>query len=301
MKVGTVALVGRPNTGKSTLINNLVGHKVAITSPKPQTTMRPTYAVYEDDLSTRNGEGRGQIVFVDTPGIFAKTPDARSKEVNMEAERIIKEDVDVLVYMVDPTRQRGLEENRVLGLVRKLEVPKILAFNKADIKDQKYLAQYKFLEDEFDKVVTISALKPMNLGALVDAIFEYLPEGEKIVNKEDLATPALNITSTMYVEELIREKIFLTLRKEVPYMVRVVVDNIEERKPQFNRAKGDELVDRRPLIYIKARIMTPERYKKMIIGAGGERIKQIGSMTRKELELSTGQHIYLDLQVEVER
>lgn len=279
MKVGTVALVGRPNTGKSTLVNNLVGHKVAITSPKPQTTRIPLYAVYEDE--------RGQIIFVDTPGVFAKAPDVASKEANLEAEKILKNEIDALIYMIDPTRQRGDEENRVLGIIRKAKVPKILVINKIDVKDQKYLAQYKFLEEEFDKVVQVSALKPMNLGAVTDAVFEYLPEGEKIVNREDLPVPALNLTSKMHVGEQIREKAFLTLRKEVPYMVRVVVDEIEERK--------------NGVIFIKARILTEERYKKMIIGAGGQRIKQIGSMTRKELELSTGQKIYLDLQVEVEK
>lgn len=279
MKVGTVALVGRPNSGKSTLVNNLVGHKVAITSPKPQTTQFPIYAVYEDE--------RGQIVFVDTPGVFTKTRDLRSKEVNLEAEKILQEDIDVVLYIVDMTRKRGDEENRVLGALRQLKAPKILVINKIDLKEPDYSAQYKFMEEEFDSVVRVSALKPLNLGSIPAEIFKYLPDGEPIVDKADLAIPALNLTSQLHMEELIREKAFLTLRKEVPYHVKVVVDELSERD------NGN--------MYVKARIVTEPRYKKMIIGTGGERIRQIGSMTRKELEVSTGKKFYIDLTVEVEK
>lgn len=280
MKVGTVALIGRPNTGKSTLINNLVGHKVAITSPKPQTTQFPIYAVFDDE--------RGQIVFVDTPGIFARSARyARSGQANLETEQVINEDIDVILYIVDHTRERGDEENKVLGMLRKINLPKILVINKIDIKEPTFRAQYRFMEEEFDEVIEVSALKPQNLGALPDAIYNYLKEGEKIVERDSLATPALNLNSTMHVEELIREKAFLTLRKEVPYSVRVVVDEIKERKSGA--------------VYIKARLLTLPRYKKMIIGAGGARIKQIGSMARRELELSTDKKVFLDLTVEEEK
>ena len=167
MKVGTVALIGRPNTGKSTLVNNLVGHKVSITSPKPQTTRFSIYAVYEDE--------RGQIIFIDTPGIFAKTQDKKNKQINLEAQRILKEEINVIIYLIDPTRERGPEENRVLGIMRKIDIPKILVINKSDILGEKsYIEQYKFLEDEFGKAIEISALKSKNLGALLDAIFSHL-------------------------------------------------------------------------------------------------------------------------------
>ncbi len=285
MKVGTVALIGRPNTGKSTLVNNLVGHKVAITSPKPQTTQFPIYAVFED-LSAGSGQGL-QIIFVDTPGIFAKTKDAKSKEVNLEAEKVLHEEVDAILYLVDHTRQRGSEENRVLGVLRKINVPKILVVNKTDLKEPDYSAQYKFMEEEFDTVLHVSALKAHNLGSITSALFKVLPEGEPIIDKADLAIPALNLTSQMHMEELIREKAFLTLRKEVPYHVKIAVDEISERKNK--------------LIYVKARVLTENRYKKMIIGSGGQTIKKIGAMTRKELEVSTGKKFYLDLTVEVEK
>ncbi|HVZ66969.1 MAG TPA: GTPase Era [Patescibacteria group bacterium] len=276
MKVGTVALIGRPNSGKSTLINNLVGHKVAITSPKPQTTQFSTYAVYEDEYA--------QIVFVDTPGIFSMS---QKKDVNLEAERTLKNDIDVILYIVDHTRRRGTEENKVLGILRKINKPKILVINKIDKKEPSYLEEYKFLEDEFDATIEVSALKNKGLPLLVNEILEHLKEGEKIIVKEDMPTPAMNLDSKLYIAENIREKAFLVLRDELPYHIRVEVDEVTPRKDN--------------LYYIKARIITTQdRYKKMIIGAGGQRIKVIGSMTRKELEVATGQKIYLDLSVEVE-
>ncbi|HRN96627.1 MAG TPA: GTPase Era [Candidatus Levybacteria bacterium] len=297
MKVGTVALIGRPNTGKSTLVNNLVGHKVAITSPKPQTTQFPIYAVYED---TEAGNGVGmQVIFVDTPGIFAKNKDASRKGVNLEAEKVLHDEVDAILYIVDHTRQRGSEENRVLGILRKLKIPKILVINKIDLKEPDYSAQYKFMEDEFDTVLQVSALKPMNLGAITAELFEILPEGEALFDKSELSIPALNVSPTLHMEELIREKVFLTLRKEVPYHVKVVVDEITERPAKQSRGKksGDKV----GLLYVRARILTEHRYKKMIIGANAQRIKQIGSMTRRELELSTGKKFYLELTVEIEK
>lgn len=286
MKAGTVTLVGRPNSGKSTLVNNLVGHKVVITSPKPQTTQFSTQAVFEDPPTSKR-ESRGQIVFVDTPGVFAKSRDARSKAVNLEAENALKEEIDVVLYIVDHTRRRGDEENRVLGALRKIKAPKILVINKIDKKTPDYSAEYKFLEDEFDKVVEVSAIKHTNLNLLIDAIFEYLPEGEKFVEMADMPIPALNLSSNLYMEELIREKAFLTLRKELPYMIRVVVDEITTRD------NGST--------YVKAHIITPERYKKMIIGAGAQRIRQISMMTRKELEVLSGKKAYVELTVEEEK
>lgn len=278
MKVGTVALIGRPNTGKSTLVNNLVGQKVSITSPKPQTTQFPIYAVYEDE--------RGQIIFVDTPGIFAKTKETRQKEINEQAKKIFRDEINAIIYLIDHTRQRGLEENRVLGIVRTLDIPKILVINKVDIRKPSYREQYKFLEDEFSTIVEVSALKNNNLGTLLDEIFEVLPEGVRAVETESLSIPSLNINSNLYIEEMIREKAFLRLRREVPYKLKVIVDEIKERPND--------------ILFVKARILTLPRYKKMIIGAGGSKIKEIGSMSRKELEIAGRRKVYLDLQVEAQ-
>lgn len=280
MKVGTVALIGRPNVGKSTLVNNLVGQKVAITSPKPQTTQFPIYAVFEDP--------RGQIIFVDTPGIFAKAKLAAGKEANKEAENILSNQIQAVLYIVDKTRERGNEENRVLGMVRKLEVPKIMVYNKVDITDPDYSAQYKFMEEEFDAVVNVSALKNLHLPGLLTALFEFLPEGEAAFDRASMPVAALNMDSNLYLEESIREKAFLKLRRELPYKIRIVVDEVRHRE------NGS--------IYIRSRILVPDtHYKKMVIGAGGRMIKEIGLMSRKEFEVATGKKVFLELTVDTER
>lgn len=279
MKSGVVALLGRPNAGKSTLLNALVGSKVSITSPKPQTTQFSVQAVYEDP--------RGQIIFHDTPGIFAKTDNPKAHDINLTAEHSLKEGVDVVVYVIDKTRERGVEENKVLGIIRKVDMPKILVINKTDKRHPDFIEQYLFMKEEFDATIELSARRGANLNVLIDTIFEFLPEGEKLVEKEDMATPVLNMDSKLYLEEMIREKAFLRLRREVPYVIRVVVDTITE-KPQKN------------MTVINARIIAPARYKKMIIGTGGAKIKEIGMMTRRELEVATNRKIYLELKVEEE-
>lgn len=277
-KAGYVAIVGRPNSGKSTLLNNLLGHKVSITSPKPQTTRYSIEAVLEDK--------RGQIIFIDTPGIFEKVKDPVAKYINPIAQQVLKGDVDVIIYIIDHTRGRSVEENKIIGLVRETDKPKILAFNKIDIKKPDFTPQYKFLEEEFSKTVTISALYKTNLNYLLDAVFELLPIKEKIVQTDDLATPLLNLDSKTFIAEIIREKAYLFMRKEIPYSLTSVVDEI------INKGNGVK--------FIKARIVTrSDRYKKMIIGKKGVSIKEIGRAARKELETATNQKIFLDLTVEV--
>ncbi len=277
MKAGYVAIIGRPNSGKSTLLNNLLGQKVSITSPKPQTTRLPIHAVYEDE--------RGQIIFIDTPGIFGKVQDPVSRMINPLAEKTLKEGVDVVVYLVDHTRDRDVEENKTFGIVRGMEKPKILAINKIDIKEPTFLPHYKFMEEEFNKTISISGLYKSNLNYLIDAIFEYLPEGEKIVDNTGRPTPVLNIDSKSFLAEIIREKAYLFLRKEVPYTLTTVVDEIVNRKNK--------------VVYIKARIITSsDKYKKMIIGEKGRMVKEIGMAARKELETATDKKVFLELTVE---
>ena len=278
MKVGTVALIGRPNTGKSTLVNSIVGQKVSITSPKPQTTHFPLYAVYEDN--------RGQIIFVDTPGVFAKTSDERTKDINLEAENVIKEGVDAVLYLIDHTRTLGPEEQKVISLVKNITLPKILAINKMDIKTPDYSSQYQSIKSQFSDVIEVSALKGWHIEEILRILFEKLPEGEKVVETESLPLPVLNMDSRLYIEETIREKAFIALWDELPYTISIQVDDIQER---------DEMTT-----YIKATIFTTSlRYKKMIIGKDASIIKEIGTMTRKELSAATSRKIFLDLKVEV--
>ena len=274
-----MALIGRPNAGKSTLLNNILGHKVAITSPKPQTTRFPIQAVFEDE--------RGQIVFVDTPGVFAKIKDQISGRINARTEEAVEQGVDVIAYIVDHTRERAEEENRALGIVRKVKVPKILVINKVDIKEPTFIVQYKFMESEFDHVVSLSAKEGKHIPLLLDAIFELLPEGTPMVDRTAMSQPGINIDSKTFVAEIIREKAFLELRKEVPYAITAVVDELDER------ANG--------ILYIKARILTAaDRYKGMIIGKDARMIKEIGATARKELEVASGKKVFLDLTVETD-
>ncbi|MBI5620589.1 GTPase Era [Candidatus Gottesmanbacteria bacterium] len=278
-KAGVVAIIGRPNAGKSTLLNNILGHKVSITSPKPQTTRFPIQAVYEDD--------RGQIIFVDTPGVVGRVKDQLARRINLEAENQINKQLDLVIYLVDHTRERDLEENKTFGIVRKFQGPKLLVINKIDVIKPTHIVQYKFMEEEFDAVVEISALGRKHLGKLLETIFDFLPEGKPMVESVDLPQPGLNLDSKTFLSEIIREKAFLFLRREVPYSLTAVIDDTIERD--------------NGVLYIKARILTSaDRYKSMIIGKNGSMIKEISMAARKELETATNRKVYLDLTVETD-
>jgi len=189
--------------------------------------------------------------------------------------------------MIDHTRERDFEENKTLGIVRKANVPKILVINKIDIQQPSHRIQYKFMEEEFDCVIEVSALEHKNIPILLDAIFSRLPEGKPIIDTKTLNQPGINIDSKMFIAEIIREKAFLFLRREVPYTLTSIVDDIIERS-------GGNL-------YIKARILTSaDRYKAMIVGRGGSMIKEISMAARKELETASNKRVFLDLIVETD-
>ncbi len=224
-------------------------------------------AVYEDD--------RGQIVFVDTPGVASSRQNFLGKQLNL------------VLYIIDHSRKKGSEENSAIGLVRQFSCPKILVINKTDIQEPDYRVQYKFLEDELDEVVEVSALVGTHVSTLIEKIFSYLPEGKALAAAGELPHPTLNLDSKTYLAELIREKAFLFLRREVPYKLTAIVDDVAERD---NGA-----------LYIKARILTSEeRYKGIIIGKKGSMIKEIGMAARKELEAATNKKVFLDLTVETD-
>lgn len=284
IKYGKVVLVGRPNTGKSTLLNSIMDQKVAITSPLPQTTRKSSQVVFTDE--------RGKIVFTDTPGIINKVEDLVSKAVNDEAPKAVGRK-DVIVCLVDVSRPKSDEENKVIGMVRKQNCKKVLVYNKIDkaVGSKDHLAEYNYLEEEFDKVIAISALKNKNIKGLIKIIFELLPEkaSKDLKSEIELLTPKgplMGMGAKEYVQELIREKAYLFLREEIPYTINVEVEEIK---------------DKRKLIYIKAVIYTnADRYKKMIIGKSGKKIKEIGYNARKELELMSQRKIYLELEVKTD-
>jgi GTP-binding protein Era len=275
-KSGIITLIGRSNVGKSTLLNTVVGTKIAAVTDKPQTTRNVIHGVLNHPL--------GQAVFVDTPGVFKDHHNHLSAQMNESVHQAVK-DIDVAVYVVDPTKSLGAEERSVLALVRQLSMPKILIINKSDLptKEKEYLADYEALKEEFDATFELSALRNRHIKPLVDKIFELLPEGEPLYPDDQLT----NMDKEFWIAELIREKIFLALRKEVPYTTHVEVQSIEDKKD---------------ILVIKAIIFTYDRkYKEMIIGAGGRAIKEIGIAARKELEQATNKKVYLELEVETDK
>ncbi|MHB8831466.1 MAG: GTPase Era [Patescibacteria group bacterium] len=276
MKSGFVMLAGRSNVGKSTLLNALIGSKVAIVTPKPQTTRLPIRGILHDP--------RGQIVFVDTPGVFLGKRDALSQRLNKAVKETL-EGIDAIVYVVDPTRSPGEEEEHIQKMLRATKTPIYLAINKADMVKQitKNLPAYRKIDVDQLGTLMVSAVKHSNLNRLVDALFEILPEGEKYY-------PDLQITDLghqQWIEEVIREKVFLALDQELPYTVRVTVEDVKFRKTGGR--------------FIEATIWTTnDRYKRMIIGAGAAMIKQIGIASRKELEAALNTAVHLDLEVKVD-
>lgn len=275
MKSGFVVLIGRSNVGKSTLMNTLVGTKISAVTHKPQTTRQAIHGVLH--------RPEGQIIFVDTPGVFKETGGALTKKLTRTVEDALA-GVDVIVYVADPTRAIGPEERATLAMVRPLTQPKLLVINKSDLPEQKkeFVEDYRAIADTFYNVFELSALRARHVEPLIGAIMELLPEGEPAYTAEQKS----NITDYFWVAEIIREKIFLCTEQEVPYSTHVEVDMMEE--------KGEHLV-------ITARILTTEsRYKKMLIGHGGQKIKEIGMAARRELEAATDKKIYLDLEVDVD-
>lgn len=272
-KSGLAVMIGRSNVGKSTLMNSLIGTKVAITTPKPQTTRHIIQGVYNDD--------RGQIVFVDTPGIFARVPDMLTSKLNEKAKDAL-EGIDVLLYVVDPTRHVGDEDQAVHRLVQNATCPKLLVINKTDEKGE-FIDEFLAWAPEFDEVIHISARERKNLNVLLDAIFARLPETEPYYPPEQIS----NMDEKFRMEELIREKIFLRMHQEIPYSVTVEVEEM------VKRPNG--------VFYVKASILTTApRYRKMLIGSGARGVKEIGQSVRKELESVMGCKVFVDLDVRVE-
>ncbi|MFA5210922.1 MAG: GTPase Era [Patescibacteria group bacterium] len=278
MKSGFAILIGRSNVGKSTLINTLVGTKISATSFRAQMTRQVIHGIVNDK--------QGQIVFVDTPGIFKDKKSSLTGRLIEKAKEAL-EGVDLIIYVVDPTREIGDEEKYSFGLIRHLEIPKILVINKSDLSetDKKYLDDYKNWAENFNAVMELSALKARHIQPLKEKVFELLPENDlKMYDDEKQIT---NINEHFWIAEIIREKIFSVFDKEVPYSITVEVDNIEDKKD---------------ILLIQARILTAdERYKKIIIGRNGQKIKEIGKMARRELEQALNKKIFLELEVEVDK
>lgn len=278
MKSGFAILIGRSNVGKSTLLNTLVGTKISATSFRAQMTRQVIHGIINSP--------KGQVVFVDTPGIFKDKKSSLTGKLIEKAKEAL-EGVDVIIYVVDPTREIGDEEKYTYGLIRHLEIPKILVINKCDLEkdEKKYLESYKNWAEDFNEIIELSALKARHIEPLKEKVFELLPESDlKMYDNEIQVT---NINENYWIAEIIREKVFSVFDKEVPYSITVEVDNIEDKKD---------------IMVIEARILTDEeRYKKIIIGRNGQKIKEIGKMARRELEQAINKKIFLELEVEVDK
>ena len=275
-KSGLITLIGRSNVGKSTLLNTLIGQKVAIVTHKPQTTRNVIHGV----LNTP----QGQAVFIDTPGIFKEKKNPLSGKMIERVEESLH-DVNLIIYVVDPVKSIGAEERFNLSLLRKTKIPKILVINKCDLpeKEKEFIDDYKALGDQFESVFELSALKDRHVEPLRQKVFEFLPEGVPYYPPDQIS----NTSEEFWIAEVIREKIFLALRQEVPYSTHVEIENIED--------KGNILV-------IKANVLTNSKeYKKMIIGKGGRAIKEIGIAARKELETALNKKVFLEIDVEADK
>ena len=272
---GFVSIVGRPNAGKSTLINALVGTKVSIVADKPQTTRTTIQGVL-----TRE---QGQAIFIDTPGIHQANT-AINKRM-MDAVRHALEDRDLLIFIADGTRKPGADDRDAVDLLRRVETPAILALNKIDtIKDKSQMLPvmeaYAALHP-FRELLPIAALTGEGVPELEAVIFPLLPEGPQYF-------PADHITDQperFLAAELIREKILLETRQEVPHSVTVMIDSWEDA-PEITRVAATIYVER-------------EGQKGIIIGSRGVMLKQIGTAARGEMESLLGRRFYLNLHVKV--
>lgn len=270
MKSGFVTLIGRPNVGKSTLINSIVGKKVAITSNKPQTTRNIIQGIYNDQES--------QIVFVDTPGIH-KPSHKLGKTLNKQAYYSIA-DVDIILLLVDGSESLGSGDKYIIESLKETKKPVILIINKIDklTKEEILLKidEYKDLY-EFKEIIPLSALKKNNVDTVTKVLKNYLTDSIKYY-EDNMYT---NKSISFIISETVREKVFNLTDEEVPHSITCVTENIETKKESY--------------IINVAIIVDRDSLKKIIIGKQGNKIKEIGIRSRKELEELLGKKVYLDL------
>ena len=277
-KSGFIALVGRPNVGKSTLMNHLIGQKIAITSRKPQTTRNQIRTVYTDE--------RGQAVFLDTPGIHKAKNKLGEYMVNV-AENTLKE-VDVILWLVEPTTFIGAGERHIAEQLSKIKTPVILVINKIDTVKSKeeiltFIAAYKDILN-FAEIIPVSALKEMNIEDVKSSIFKYLPAGPQFYDED----PVTDQPMRQIAAELIREKALRMLDDEIPHGIAVVIDQMKERPNGIIDVDATIVCER-------------DSHKGIIIGKGGSMLKRIGTAARMEIENLMDTKVNLKLWVKVRR
>jgi GTP-binding protein Era len=273
---GYVALIGRPNAGKSTLLNRLVGEKIAAVSNKPQTTRHRIQGVV-----TRND---GQIVFVDTPGVHKPGYLLNRRMMATVNDAILS--VDLVVLMRDSSVSTGNGDRFVLDLVKQSEKPAVLVLNKIDKVKEKHillpLIDWYSKEYEFAEIVPVSALKGDAVDNLLAQIVKHLPEGDAIFGEEEMTDQSMRTL----VAEMVREKILASTGEEIPYVTAVVTERFDETDPQQTQIYCAIYVER-------------DSQKPIIIGKGGTKLKKIGSEARIDIENLLGRNVYLQLFVKV--
>ena len=273
---GYVALIGRPNAGKSTLLNRLVGEKIAAVSNKPQTTRHKIKGVVTLD--------EGQIVFVDTPGVHKPGYLLNRRMMSAVHDAILS--VDLVVLMRDASVSTGNGDRFVLDLIKQSGSKAITVLNKVDKinEKEKLLPLIEFYSNEYDfeAIIPVSALKGDAVTALLNEIVKNLPEGEPIFAEDELTDQPMR----MIVAEMVREKILATTGEEIPYVTAVVTEKWDESDPD------------KPIIYCAIYVERPSQ-KGIIIGKGGSKLKQIGTEARRDIEALLGRHVHLQLFVKV--
>ena len=277
-KSGFVTLIGRPNVGKSTLMNHLIGQKIAITSEKPQTTRNRIQTVYTDE--------HGQIIFLDTPGIHKAKNKLGEYMVNV-AENTLKE-VDVILWLVEPTTFIGAGERHIAEQLSKIKTPVILVINKIDTVKSKeeiltFIAAYKDILN-FAEIIPVSALKEMNIEDVKSSIFKYLPAGPQFYDEDTVTDQPMR----QIAAELIREKALRMLDDEIPHGIAVVIDQMKERPNGIIDVDATIVCER-------------DSHKGIIIGKGGSMLKRIGTAARMEIENLMDTKVNLKLWVKVRR
>jgi len=277
-KSGFVSLIGRPNVGKSTLMNQLIGQKIAIMSSKPQTTRNKIQTVYTSD--------KGQIIFLDTPGIH-KAKNKLGEYMVKTAKRTLKE-VDIILWLVEPSTFIGAGERHIAEQLEGNKIPVVLIINKIDTvkKDEilKFIDAYRRIY-EFAEIIPVSALRGTNTQDIMDTLYKYLPEGPMFYEEDTITDQP----QRQIVAELIREKALHSLNEEIPHGIAVFIERMKVRK-------NGKMVD------IEASIICEkDSHKGIIIGKGGAMLKRIGSTARYEIEKILDMKVNLQLWVKIKK
>ena len=278
-KSGFVAVIGRPNVGKSTLLNTIIGQKIVIASDKAQTTRKRIKGIFTNE--------EGQIVFIDTPGIHK--PVDKLGEFLMDEAKCSIPDADLILFIVDVSEPAGVGDKWIVeNLLKKTNIPVIIVLNKVDklkdpIKKEQNLLTYKLLFDKNMPTAKISAQTGRNIDTLISTIMRKLPEGAPIYAEDDLTDESMRSIA----QEIIREKILLNTKDEIPHSVAVIIERYEEK----------DNIDR---IYAQIHV-EHDSQKGIMIGKKGQMLKTIGMQARKELEKMLDKKVYLELNVKVSK